>query len=40
MGKEIVQVMPTSGYRLRLRFEDGVEGEMDVRQLVPFRRGF
>ncbi|MEX0775334.1 MAG: DUF2442 domain-containing protein [Phycisphaeraceae bacterium] len=36
MLKDIVQVKSAGGYRLWLRFEDGVEGEIDVSQLVPF----
>jgi hypothetical protein len=36
MLKDVVQVRPTGGYRLWLRFEDGVEGEVDVAALVPF----
>jgi hypothetical protein len=34
--KDIVDVQPLDGYRLKLRFEDGVEGVVDVAQLVPF----
>jgi Protein of unknown function (DUF2442) len=36
MLKDIVEVYPLDGYRLRLRFEDGAEGVIDVSQLVPF----
>ena len=36
MLKDIVAVQPLDGYRLKLRFEDGVVGEIDVAQLVPF----
>ena len=36
MLKDVVQVRPTGGYRLWLRFDDGVEGEVDVAALVPF----
>jgi hypothetical protein len=36
MLKDIVNVQPLDGYRLRLRFEDGVEGVVDVAQCVPF----
>ena len=36
MLKDIVRVQPLDGYRLRLWFEDGVEGEVDVAQCVPF----
>jgi hypothetical protein len=34
--KDIVSVQPLDGYRLKLRFEDGIEGEVDVSQCVPF----
>jgi hypothetical protein len=34
--KDIIQVRPLEGFRLYLRFEDGVEGEVDVQKLVPF----
>jgi len=36
MLKDVVEVYPLDGYRLRLRFEDGTEGVIDVSQLVPF----
>lgn len=36
MLKDVVDVRPLDGYRLWLRFEDGVEGVVDVAQLVPF----
>jgi hypothetical protein len=36
MLKDIVQVQPLDGYRLRLRFEDGVEGSVDVAELIRF----
>ena len=36
MLKDIVDVRPTIDYRLRLAFEDGVEGEVDVAELVEF----
>ena len=36
MLKDVVEVTAVGGYRLRLRFEDGVEGEVDVAELVPF----
>ena len=34
MLKDIVAVQPLEHYRLHLRFEDGAEGVVDVRQLV------
>ena len=33
---DITEVRPLDGYRLRLRFEDGVEGVVDVAELIPF----
>ena len=36
MLKDIVAVQPLEHYRLLLRFEDGAEGVVDVRQLVRF----
>ena len=36
MLKDIVDVQPLDGYQLRLRFEDGVEGVVDVAKMVPF----
>ncbi|MFA7236778.1 MAG: DUF2442 domain-containing protein [Phycisphaeraceae bacterium] len=36
MLKDIVQVTPVGDYRLRLRFEDGVEGVVDIARLVGF----
>ena len=36
MLKDIVEVQPTRDYRLRLRFEDGSEGEVDVAGMIQF----
>src|SRR5438094_8968079 len=36
MLKDIVEARPLAGYRLKLRFEGGVQGVVDVGQLVPF----
>ena len=36
MLKDVVQVEYLDGYRLRLRFEDGVKGVVDVSELVKF----
>lgn len=36
MLKDVVEVKPLERYRLWLRFEDGVEGAIDVSKLVPF----
>jgi len=36
MLKDIVEVQPLDGYRLRLRFEDGVVGEVDLEKMIQF----
>jgi hypothetical protein len=36
MLKDVIQVECLDGYRLRLRFEDGVQGVVDVSELVEF----
>ena len=36
MLKDIVAVQPLGGYRLHLRFEDGVAGELDMEELLVF----
>jgi hypothetical protein len=38
--QELVMVEVTAGHKLRLRFADGVEGELDVSKLVPFEGVF
>lgn len=40
MLKDIVEVRPLEGYRLYLRFEDGVEGVVDIKDLVPLEGVF
>ena len=40
MLKHIVEVRPLDGYRLHLRFEDGVEGVIDLAKLIPFEGVF
>jgi hypothetical protein len=37
MLKDIVAVAPLDHFRLKLLFEDGVEGVVDVSQCVPLR---
>lgn len=34
---DVIEVKATGDYRLRLKFEDGVEGEIDFREIAPFR---
>ena len=36
MLKDIVAVKPLDGHQLLLRFEDGVEGVVDIGQLIQF----
>jgi len=36
MLKDIVAVKPLDGYQLLLRFEDGIEGVVDIGQLIQF----
>jgi hypothetical protein len=37
---DVVAVEVLQGYMLRLQFDDGVEGEVDISQLVPFEGVF
>jgi Protein of unknown function (DUF2442) len=34
--RDIVAVSVLDGYRLRIRFDDGVEGDVDIAAFVPF----
>ncbi|MEO5618360.1 MAG: DUF2442 domain-containing protein [Candidatus Eisenbacteria bacterium] len=36
MLHDIVEVLPLDGFRLHIRFDDGVEGNVDVSERVPF----
>ena len=36
MLKDVIEVRPLDGYRLHLRFEDGVEGVVDLAETVSF----
>lgn len=40
MLKDIVSASPLEGHRLRIRYEDGVEGIVDVNTLIGFRGVF
>ena len=40
MLKDIVAADPLGGHRLRLRFEDGVEGDIDLQPTLNFRGVF
>ncbi|MEQ8384640.1 MAG: DUF2442 domain-containing protein [Coleofasciculus sp. A1-SPW-01] len=35
-SKTIVDVQPLAGYQLHLRFDDGVEGIVDISQIIEF----
>jgi hypothetical protein len=37
---DIVEARPLEGHRIYLRFEDGVEGEVDLSKLVDFKGVF
>lgn len=40
MLRDIVEAHSSGGYRLYLRFEDGVEGEIDLDGLIEFKGVF
>lgn len=40
MLKDIVEVQALDGYRLRLRFEDGATGEVDIAKMIRFEGVF
>jgi len=40
MLKDIVEATPLEGYRVRLRFEDGVVGELDLATIIRFEGVF
>jgi Protein of unknown function (DUF2442) len=40
MLKDIVEARPLEGHRIHLRFEDGVEGEVDLAELVELKGVF
>jgi hypothetical protein len=40
MLKDIVEARPVGEYKLYLRFEDGVEGEIDLSKLIQFKGVF
>ncbi|MGH9459969.1 MAG: DUF2442 domain-containing protein [Vicinamibacteria bacterium] len=37
MLKDVVEVRPLGGYRVHLRFEDGVEGDLDLGKMIEFK---
>jgi hypothetical protein len=40
MLRDVVEVEPVGDYRLRLKFDNGVEGELDFANLLSFRGVF
>ena len=36
MLKDVTAVRPLDGYRLHIRFEDGVEGTVDLAEIISF----
>ena len=40
MLKDIVEAQIIEGYRVRLRFEDGVTGELDLSEIIRFKGVF
>jgi hypothetical protein len=40
MLKDVVEVRPIGGYRIHLRFEDGVEGDLDLGNVIEFKGVF
>lgn len=40
MLKDVIEVTPLDGYRLRLVFEDGATGEVDIAELIEFQGVF
>jgi hypothetical protein len=40
MLKDVVEVRVLGGYRVRLRFEDGVQGELDLGKMIRFQGVF
>lgn len=37
---DVVEVRPLGGHRLYVRFEDGIQGEVDLRELIRFEGVF
>ena len=35
--EDVIDVKALDGYRLRLRFDDGAQGVVDISKLVPFK---
>lgn len=37
MLRDVVEVRPIGGHRVHLRFEDGVEGDLDLGKVIEFK---
>ena len=37
MMKDVVEVRPVGAYRVHIRFEDGMKGELDLGSLIDFK---
>jgi Protein of unknown function (DUF2442) len=40
MMKDVVEVKALAGFQLHVRFEDGVEGDLDLKEMVRFEGVF
>ena len=40
MLKDVIEATPLDGYRIRLQFEDGVVGELDLSTIIRFEGVF
>jgi hypothetical protein len=40
MLRDVVEVTAVGDYRLHLKFDDGVEGDVDIAKVVPFKGVF
>jgi hypothetical protein len=40
MMKDVIEAKPLAGFRLHVRFEDGIEGEVELTDLIRFEGVF
>jgi hypothetical protein len=40
MMKDVIEAKPLAGFRLHVRFEDGIEGEVEMTDLIRFEGVF
>ena len=40
MLKDVVEVRPLGGFRVYVRFEDGMQGEIDLQSMIDFKGVF